>query len=68
MNKEEVVKQKQKWFTYLKHFTRLKRRVILQTILKCQTQEKFFQKVSAIKFTPPYLFYTYLNNIKSLKP
>ena len=68
MNKEEVVKQKQKWFTYLKHFTRLKRRVKLQAILKCQTQEKFFQKVSAIKFTPPYLFYTYLNNIKSLKP
>ena len=63
----KVIKQKPKRFTYLKHFTRLKKRVIQQTIFKCQTPEKFFQKVSTIKFTPLYLFYTYLNNHKIVK-
>ena len=51
----------------MKHFTRLKKRVIQQTIFKCQTPEKFFQKASAIEFTPPYLFYTYLKNRKIIK-
>ena len=67
MNTEEVIKQKPKIFTYLKQFTRLEKRVIQQTIFKCQTPEKFFQKVSAVKFTPPYLFYIYLNNRKVIK-
>ena len=35
MNTEEVIKQKPKIFTYLKHFTTLKKRVTQQTIFKC---------------------------------
>ena len=67
MNTEEVIKQKLKRFTYLNHFTRLKKRVTQQIIFECKTPEKLFQKVSAISFTPPYLFYTYLNNRKIIK-
>ena len=63
----KVIKQKPKRLTYLKHFTRLKKRVIQQTIFKCQTPEKFFQQVSGIKLTLRYLFYTYLNNRKIIK-
>ena len=57
MNTEDVIKQKPKDSLILLDL------VIQQTIFKCQTPEKFLQNVSAIKFSPPYLFYTYMKTL-----